>query len=182
MKPEVSQIWTTKPSNQLVLLTVVEEGALRAIPISTRWEFAGMEDLIVNEEENPLGFKCIFQLWCEFPLLEESLNRFLGEVSPELFDKVQTLLSWLDGNEVEHEYLGTYVEYEVETPWITIPVIHWSFKDPVNGKFHRVVLGQRIRLENDVRNEFRKMVLENIEYLTTPVFEQISQEESWDGE
>jgi len=189
---QIGQIWTTraipdspvKPGpfgSKHIHLTVVEtDGAeclLRGVPIDDQWQFAGMEDMIVDLEDSPLGFRFMLQLWCEVPLLEDSLDEFLGEISPKLFAAVQTVLCWLRGGKIEYHYLETHMESEDDTPWVMFPVIHWSFKDNVTGEIHKVRLGQRIRHPDDPRAEFRKFEIEDIEYLSVPVLQKVADEE-----
>jgi hypothetical protein len=194
-KPEelqLGQIWTTRaiPDSPVkpgpfgpkpILLTVVEtdeaECLLRGVPICGQWQFAGMEDMVIGSEDSPLGFRFMLQLWNEVPLLEDSLDDFLGEIPPKLFAAVQTVLDWLRGGKIEYHYLGTHMESEDDTPWVMFPIIYWSFKDNVTGEIHRVRLGQRIRHPKDPRAEFRKLEIEDIEYLSVPVLQKVAAEE-----
>jgi len=183
LKP--GQIWTTKPiagcpvkpgplGPKLIFLTVVdqeeEDILIRGIPISDQWQFAGMEDMVILPEESPLGYRYMLRPWAEVSILKDSLDEFLGKATPELLARVQTFLSWIDGEEIEYHYLGTLMESEDDTPWDTYPLMKWSFQDPVTKEIHEVLLGQRIRRADDPRAEFRKMELEDIKYLSAPVF------------
>lgn len=145
---------------------------ITGVPISWEWRFATPSDLFVGPGEGmPPAYdeRIMIELRLETFLPQKELSRYLGEVSEQLFAKIQTLLTWIDGQEVEREFLGPeYVRAENQAP-LGPPLESWTIKDPVTGQKHQVLMGQQIVGKDDPRLEYKKLSLEDQNYLVLPV-------------
>lgn len=182
------QVWQTKtyddgfPSGPLgpksfVLTYVYEkEGiSIGGVPISEEWRFATPSDLVV---EPGGGMPSTYDEWVMIELgmetfiPKEAISRYMSEVSDELFAKIQSILSWLDGEDVEREFM------DAETTASGPPMEKWAFKDPVTGRAHNVLMGQQIVGQDDPRKKFKELEISALDYLVLPVVKK--EQEAWE--
>lgn len=112
---ERGQIWSTHsvfdlPNGQrfeadeprLVVILNVNDRNLTVAPLSIQLTLASEYDLIVSDNDSPLSFDFIVEVWNETPMLANQLRRFLAKLPKHV-------VAWLD------ELYTTYL-LEEETP------------------------------------------------------------------
>jgi hypothetical protein len=113
----------------LVVVTRTEVGGhhfgtdyhrLLVVPLDGDTEYRGEGDLFVAQEDSPLGYSFIAQLWNEQPMLRENLDCCLGELSRE---QHEGLMKGLD-RDADEESSGT--DYSLEAV-----IMRGLYQDPV---------------------------------------------------
>ena len=71
---------------------------IQIAPISAETEYASDGDLLIEEEESPLGYSFMIELWNEQPMLQENLDCCLAGLI------LDTKRYWRNSNEIENNY------------------------------------------------------------------------------
>jgi hypothetical protein len=100
----IGQIWSTKShlilgdshhfsSDQPRIVVILDTSTteLIAAPISLEIQMAGEYDFIIRDEDNPLSFSFLIEVWNETPVVPPHLNRYLGSIPEALVDMLQEL-------------------------------------------------------------------------------------------
>lgn len=178
---KIGQVWGIK-SNVAVpfgvkafVLTYVDneddEMIIGGIPLCENWQFATPCDLICAPDDGlPLKEWTMLELGLEIPLPVETFAIYIGEVSSELFSKIQTLLSWLDGRNIERNFISSpLVAIGKESAGFCVE--QWEIKDPVTSELYKVYLGQQILCEDDPRIKFKETEFEDLVPLQSMVMQ-----------
>ena len=72
-------------------------------PVDVDTEYKGEGDLLINQDDSPLGYAFNVQLWNEQPMLRENLECCLGELLPERYDELLAALGAHRGEESPHD-------------------------------------------------------------------------------
>jgi hypothetical protein len=166
-----------------ILTNIIKEGdvcEIMGIPVSENWRFAAPQDLVVGPGG---GMPALYDEWVmielhwETFLPEGALSRFVGEVTDELFARIQSLLTWMDGEEVERAFMGVEYAKAENKAVLGPPLEKWNIKDPVTGEMHSVLMGQQIVGKDDPRLEYKKLSLEDLNYLVLPMLNREPEED-----
>jgi hypothetical protein len=184
------QIWTTKVTEgtpqscqpalggMKVMLTVARneqgEKTLMGVPIDEEWLFASSEDLVIEPDHSPLGSQAMLQLWCEIFLHPKSLNKYLGDINPEVFAGVQSFLDWYGGQKLARKPEYLFLRPDENIPSFKKALIRWQVQDNLEpNKFHLLDLGTRIITPIDPRSKYREIVVKEIECLRYPLIKDL---------
>lgn len=123
--PEKGQIWSTlrKPRHfvgaadhsvgepRLVLLLDAEGEMLShrgrhykkllIAPVSVDIEMATEWDFILDQENGPLGYECIVEIWNKVTMLDDSLKKCLGVLDPGTMNLIDRLVADYASNAIE---------------------------------------------------------------------------------
>jgi hypothetical protein len=168
---KIGQVWgLAVPSGvKAFVLTYVDneddEMIIGGIPLCENWKFATPSDLICAPDDGLPSFCSkewtMLELGLEIPLPVEAFAIYIGEVSSELFSKIQTLLSWLDGRNVERNFISSpLVAIGKESAGFCVE--QWEIKDPVTSELYKVYLGQQIIHKDDPRIKFKETEFEDL--------------------
>ncbi len=189
------QVWQTKTCDERFpsgpfgpksfILTTVEKEAevyeILGVPISEEWRFATPSDLVIGPGG---GMPHIYDEWVMIELgmetfiPREAISRYMGEVSDELFAQIQSILSWLDGEEVEREFLDAEKATAENGANLGPPMERWVLTDPVTGQKHKVLMGQQIVGKDDPRLVYKRLATEDLYYIILPVVKR--EKEAWE--
>lgn len=116
-------------------------------PVDGETEYKSEGDLLVAQEESPLGYSFIVQLWNEQPMLRENLDRCLGALGPEQHD---TLLNALGDEESSG---GNYsLEAVILKGLYQDPVMRYRAKEYEDTSYLRTPVQSLMEAEDSARD------------------------------
>lgn len=134
--------YSLEPRPLLVYRYDNDTGIAEGFPINPDYlEFASDFDLMVAEEETPLGIEFMIEVWNPVSTGSEFLQKYWGTVPAEIMKKLEVL---------EQEFNGEKVPGEIPGP---------------------IVTGKPIRFENDIRHQFQQVEKQVTEYISAPLIE-----------
>ncbi len=169
---EPGDLWMFGPVDdaEVAVITAVDEDVVIVKFITKKCGMATPEDMLVLKEELPddviFGELSSMIEGIEYQIPIGHLYNYLGEVSPELFAKIQSFNTWQDGFvDIKREFLGT-------ARLVDCLAEKWEFIDHITGEKLLILAGQQWGgKEND--KFIHKLDIEREKYLLSRL-EQLS--------
>jgi hypothetical protein len=119
-------------------------------PVDGNTEYKDQGDLFVAQEDSPLGYSFITQLWNEQPMLQENLDCCLGDLNPE---QHSTLLSTLDAlGDKESSGTSYSLEAIIMKGLYQDPMMRYRAKEYEDTAYLRMPVQSLIEIEDSRRH------------------------------